>query len=56
MLRNLVCSLFEHGHVVTTLPKAKELVVWLKNASPTLKKAMLHSPKLKINFLHYAKK
>ena len=24
MLRNLVCSLFEHGRVVTTVPKAKE--------------------------------
>jgi large subunit ribosomal protein L17 len=24
MLRNLVCSLFEHGRVTTTVPKAKE--------------------------------
>jgi large subunit ribosomal protein L17 len=40
MLRNLVCSLFEHGRISTTVPKAKEARVLAEKCITIAKKAL----------------
>jgi large subunit ribosomal protein L17 len=60
MLRNLVCSLIEHGRVTTTLPKAKEArrlaeqcITLAKRAAATEDKAQtLHLRRMALRALH----
>jgi large subunit ribosomal protein L17 len=43
MLRNMAVSLFEHGQVVTTLPKAKALQPFVEKIVTTAKAGTIHS-------------
>lgn len=43
MLRNMAASLFEHGQVVTTIPKAKALQPFVERIVTKAKKGDLHS-------------
>lgn len=60
LLRNLVCSLFEHGRIVTTLPKAKEARRFAERCITIGKKAVaatdpakaLHYRRLALSALH----
>ncbi|MGC8623776.1 MAG: 50S ribosomal protein L17 [Phycisphaerae bacterium] len=52
MLRNLAQSLFEHGQVETTLPKAKELVRFIEPLITLAKKNTLAARRLVISRLH----
>lgn len=49
MLRNLAQSLFEHGQVETTLPKAKELVRFIEPIITLAKKNTLAARRLVIS-------
>lgn len=42
-LRNLACSLLEHGQIVTTIPRAKALQPWVEKLITTAKKNTLHA-------------
>jgi len=53
MLRNLVCSLFEHHRVTTTVPKAKEARRMAEKCITLAKKAAAADPKDKAINLHY---
>ncbi len=42
-LRNLACSLLEHGQIVTTIPRAKAVQPFVEKIITTAKKGTLHS-------------
>jgi large subunit ribosomal protein L17 len=42
-LRNLACSLFEHGQIVTTIPRAKAVQPFVEKIITTAKKGSLHA-------------
>jgi large subunit ribosomal protein L17 len=51
MLRNMVCSLFEHGRVTTTIPKAKEARRYAEKCITIGKRALLVTePAAKLRF------
>ncbi|MEI8194565.1 MAG: 50S ribosomal protein L17 [Phycisphaerae bacterium] len=52
ILRNLAQSLFEHGQIKTTLPKAKELVRFVEPLITQAKKNTLHARRLVISRLN----
>jgi large subunit ribosomal protein L17 len=52
ILRNLSQSLFEHGPIKTTLPKAKELVRFVEPLITLARKNTLHARRLVISRLH----
>jgi len=52
ILRNLSQSLFEHGQIKTTLPKAKELVRFVEPLITLARKNTLHARRLVISRLH----
>lgn len=55
MLRNLVGSLFEHGRVETTLPKAKEARMLAEKCITLAKKAALETdPAVKLHYRRQA--
>lgn len=51
MLRNMAQSLIEHGEIRTTLPKAKELVMFVEPLITQAKKGTLHARRLVISRL-----
>jgi len=51
-LRNLAQSLFEHGEIKTTLPKAKELVRFVEPLITQARKGTLHARRLVISRLN----
>src|SRR3954464_572131 len=52
ILRNLAQSLFEHGEIKTTLPKAKELVRFIEPLITQARKGTLHARRLVISRLN----
>ncbi|MBL8758790.1 MAG: 50S ribosomal protein L17 [Phycisphaerae bacterium] len=42
-LRNLACSLFEHGQIVTTIPRAKAVQPFVEKIITTAKKGSVHA-------------
>src|SRR4051812_26992840 len=52
ILRNLAQSLFEHGEIKTTLPKAKELVRFVEPLITQARKGTLHARRLVISRLN----
>jgi len=51
MLRNMAASLFEHGQITTTLPKAKALQPFVEKIITKAKKGDLHSRRQVISML-----
>jgi len=51
MLRNMAASLFEHGQIVTTVPKAKALQPFVEKIITKAKKGDLHSRRQVISML-----
>lgn len=51
MLRNMAASLFEHGQIVTSVPKAKALQPFVEKIVTKAKKGDLHSRRLVIAML-----
>jgi large subunit ribosomal protein L17 len=50
MLRNMVCSLFEHGRVTTTIPKAKEARRYAEKCITIGKNCLAADPKFKLRY------
>jgi len=51
MLRNMAASLFEHGQITTTIPKAKALQPFVEKIISKAKRGDLHSRRLVISML-----
>jgi len=51
MLRNMAASLFEHGQITTTIPKAKALKPFVEKIVTKAKRGDLHSRRLVISML-----
>ena len=51
MLRNMAASLFEHGQITTTIPKAKALQPFVEKIVTKAKKGDLHNRRLVISML-----
>ncbi len=51
MLRNMVCSLFEHGRIVTTPAKAKEARPFAEKMITLAKKGTLHHRRIALSRL-----
>ncbi len=51
MLRNMVCSLFEHGRIVTTPAKAKEARPFAEKMITLAKKGTLHHRRIALSKL-----
>ena len=51
MLRNMAASLFEHGQITTTIPKAKALQPFVEKIVTKAKRGDLHSRRLVISML-----
>ena len=51
MLRNMAASLFEHGQIVTTVPKAKALRPFVEKIVSKAKQGDLHSRRQVISML-----
>jgi large subunit ribosomal protein L17 len=54
MLRNLVCALFEHGRITTTVPKAKEARRFAERCITLGKRAASADPAIKLRFVRQA--
>ena len=54
LMRNLVAALFEHGRVITTLPKAKEARRYAERCITYGKKALAADPEKSLHFRRLA--
>src|SRR3954451_16426778 len=52
LLRNLSCALIEHGRIITTVAKAKELRPFVEKLITLAKKGTLHARRLAVSRLH----
>src|SRR6266700_4117173 len=52
LMRNLTCALIEHGRIITTVAKAKELRPFVEKLITLAKKGTLHARRLAVARLH----